>query len=133
MRYDGADVGSLGAIAFGTLAGLFGTGAALARLHDARETPTEQRIEVRGVQTHPTTTELLLARGSMRLRPRIRSTVDLRNGPVIFVDGVRIGVAGDPGDLLDDLDPNDIESIEVRKNPDDPTPGEIHIALKSRR
>lgn len=130
MRYDGADVSSLGAIAFGSLVGLLGTGLVMERLDDGRDARVEQRIEVRAVSTHPTTTELLLARGSMRLRPRVRTTVDLRNGPVIFIDGVRIEPTVTPDDALDALDPNDIESVEVRKNPDDPTPGEIRIRLK---
>lgn len=130
MRYDGADVSSLGAIAFGSLVGLLGTGLVMERLDDGRDTRVEQRIEVRPVSTHPTTTELLLARGSMRLRPRLPRTVDIRNGPVIFIDGVRIEATLRPDDALEDLDANDIESIEVRKNPDDPTPAEIHIELK---
>ena len=130
MRYDGADFSSLVAIAFGSLVGVVGTGLVVERLDDAGDTRTHQGIEVRAVPTHPTTTEQLLARGSMRLRPRVRTTVDLRNGPVIFIDGVRIEATVRPDDALEALDPNDIESIEVRKNPDDPTPGEIRIELK---
>ena len=129
MRFDGSDVSSLGAIALGSLVGLVGTGLLIERFDDAQDVRTEQRIEVRAVRTHPTTTELLLARGSMRLRPRL-PRADIRNGPVIFVDGVRIDAIATPDGVLDDLDPDDIQSIEVRKNPDDPRPGEIRIELK---
>jgi len=71
-----------------------------------------------------------------RLRVRGLSSIELDNGPMIIVDGIRIsnasqttqlnsiysGVVGGAGtnDLssrLDDLDPNSVESIEVLKGP----------------
>jgi len=130
MRYDGADVSSLGAIAFGSLVGLLGTGLVMERLDDGRDVRVEQRIEVRALSTDPTTAKLLRTYPPIRLRPRVRTTVDLRNGPVIFIDGVRMEATMRPDDALEDLAASDIESIEVRKNPDDPTPGEIRIRLK---
>jgi len=134
MRYDGADVSSLGAIAFGSLVGLLGTGLVMERLDDGRDARVEQRIEQRievgALSTDPTTAKLLRTYPPIRLRPRVRTTVDLRNGPVIFIDGVRMEATMRPDDALEDLAASDIESIEVRKNPDDPTPGEIRIRLK---
>jgi TonB-dependent Receptor Plug Domain len=130
MRFDGSDVSSLGAIAFGTALGLVATGAMMARLDASRDAPATRTIEVQAVPTDWTTAELLTARSRLQLRARVRTTVDMKNGPVIFIDGVRVGTTGDLGVVVDDFDPEAIASIEVRKGPDDLRPGEIHIELK---
>jgi len=125
MRIDGSDVSSLGVIAFGALLGLLGTGAMLERLDEAR---SPQTIDVRSAD--PTTVELLRARAGLRLQPGFRTKVDLRNGPVIFIDGVRVGVAGSLGEVLDDLDRNEVESVAVRAGPRGRTDPEIRIRLR---
>jgi len=130
MRFDGSDVSSIGVIAFGSVVGLLGTGAMIERLDDAPDGRDEQVIELRAVPTDPTTEKLLETYPPIRLQPRIRPTVDLRNGPVIFIDGVRIGTTSDPRVVFDDLDPNAVERVSVRAGTDQP---EIHIELKRRR
>ena len=130
MRFDGSDVSSLGVITFGSFVGLVATGAMIARLDDARDV---QVIEVPVLRTDPTARELLGARGSLRLRPSFRTNVDIRNGPVIFIDGVRLGVSTQPGAVIGDLDPDEVESVTVLEagaggRPD----AEIHIELKPR-
>lgn len=127
MRYDGADVSSLGAIAFGSIVGVLGTGAMLSRVDESRDALHELVVEVPAPRADPAAAALLRAYPRVRLQPRIRTTLDLRNGPVIFVDGVRIGVTADPGAVFESLDPNTVEHVSVRRGPDEP---EIHIELK---
>lgn len=61
---------------------------------------------------------------SNQIRIRGAASINLSNEPLIFIDGVRandgITSAGNSGqsyDRMNDLDPNDIESIEVVKGP----------------
>jgi TonB-linked SusC/RagA family outer membrane protein len=58
------------------------------------------------------------------IRIRGASSLSLSNQPLVFVDGVRmvdgapnIGVLGQTADRMNDLNPDDIESIEVVKGP----------------
>jgi TonB-linked SusC/RagA family outer membrane protein len=58
------------------------------------------------------------------IRIRGAASINLSNQPLLFIDGVRIneqqtdgGVGGQAYDRLNDLDPNEIESIEVVKGP----------------
>ena len=130
MRFDGSDVSSLTAIALGSVVGLAATGALMARLDESRDVPAMETIEVQTVQTDRTTPRLLTEWNRVQLRARVRTTVDMKNGPVIFIDGVRVGTAGDLGVEVDDFDTDEIASMEVRKGPDDLGPGEIRIELK---
>jgi len=61
-----------------------------------------------------------------RIRIRGQSSISLSNEPVVIIDGVRvssssgssaIGVGGQSPSRLDDINPEDIESIEVVKGP----------------
>ena len=61
---------------------------------------------------------------SQRIRIRGANSLSLSNEPLIFVDGIQfsnddtsIGVGGQETSRLNDLNPNDIESIEVLKGP----------------
>lgn len=61
---------------------------------------------------------------SRRINIRGASSINLSNQPLIFVDGVRLvegqpglGVGGQAADRLNNLNPDDIESIEVLKGP----------------
>ena len=59
------------------------------------------------------------------IRVRGVSSLSLNNGPIIYVDGIRVdsgirgfaGIARQAGSRLDDFNPEDIESIEVIKGP----------------
>ena len=58
------------------------------------------------------------------IRTRGASSIWLSNQPIIFIDGVRfnestvhIGLNGQLTDRLNDVNPDDIESIEVVKGP----------------
>ncbi|HKO14886.1 MAG TPA: SusC/RagA family TonB-linked outer membrane protein [Gemmatimonadaceae bacterium] len=61
-----------------------------------------------------------------QVRIRSTSSMSLSNDPIIYIDGVRMDAAANRGPTqrgglgasrLDDIDPNDIESIEVIKGP----------------
>ena len=59
-----------------------------------------------------------------QIRIRGNSSISLSNTPLIFVDGIRvseaqpaIGVGGQVSDRLNDISPDDIESIEIVKGP----------------
>ncbi len=61
---------------------------------------------------------------SRNIRIRGASSISLSNDPIIFIDGVRfnegtvnIGLNGQLTDRLNDINPDDIESIEVVKGP----------------
>ena len=61
---------------------------------------------------------------SRTIRIRGASSISLSNNPLIFIDGIRVsegqptpGVGGQVADRLNDLNPDDIESIEVVKGP----------------
>jgi TonB-dependent starch-binding outer membrane protein SusC len=62
---------------------------------------------------------------SQRIRIRGANSLSLSNEPLVYIDGVRmqsvnaisIGVGGQDASRLNDLNPNDIESIEVVKGP----------------
>lgn len=62
--------------------------------------------------------------GSQRIRIRGANSISLSNEPLIFVDGIQFsnnkggfGVGGQDYSRLNDLNPDDIESIEVLKGP----------------
>lgn len=62
--------------------------------------------------------------GARSIRIRGASSISLSNSPLIFIDGIRVsegqntpGVGGQRTDRLNDLNPDDIESIEVVKGP----------------
>src|SRR5690606_21160776 len=64
--------------------------------------------------------------GGARVRIRGNNSLSLSNAPLLVVDGVRVynaesslgfGVGGQTPSRLDDLNPEDIESIEVLKGP----------------
>ena len=64
------------------------------------------------------------AGGSRTIRVRGPASISLANRPLVFVDGVRIvetssgmGLGGQITDRMNDLNPDDIESIEVVKGP----------------
>lgn len=130
MSFDRSDVGSLTAIAFGGVVGLLGTGALVL---DAA--PDDQRIDVRVEQV----TQSRVRRGEVftaEIRTLRDQGIDLPNvtlgdRPAIYLDGVRI-----EGDRmsLEDLDPRDIESIEVTKDGGlGGRAAEVRIRLQSRR
>jgi TonB-linked SusC/RagA family outer membrane protein len=59
-----------------------------------------------------------------QIRIRGASSISLSNNPLVFVDGIRVaegvggvGVGGQRTDRLNDINPDDIESIEVVKGP----------------
>lgn len=61
---------------------------------------------------------------STQIRIRGASSVNLSNEPLVFVDGIRVnegttggGVGGQSFDRLNDINPDEIESIEVVKGP----------------
>jgi TonB-linked SusC/RagA family outer membrane protein len=62
---------------------------------------------------------------SQRIRIRGANSLSLSNEPLVYIDGVRmetasalsIGVGGQEASRLNDINPNDIESIEVVKGP----------------
>lgn len=61
---------------------------------------------------------------SQRIRIRGANSISLNNDPLVFLDGVQInneyggfGVGGQEPTRLNDINPNDIESIEVVKGP----------------
>ncbi len=61
---------------------------------------------------------------SRSIRIRGASSISLSNQPLIFIDGIRVseaqnspGVGGQSTDRLNDINPDDIESIEVVKGP----------------
>ena len=84
-----------------------------------------------------------------RIRIRGSSSIDLSNEPLIYVDGIRvesdsdnmsIGSGGQSISRLDDINPEDIESIEIVKGPSastlygtDAANGVIRITTKSGR
>jgi TonB-linked SusC/RagA family outer membrane protein len=64
------------------------------------------------------------AGGSKSIRVRGPASISLLNRPLVFVDGVRVvenssslGIGGQVTDRMNDLNPDDIESIEVVKGP----------------
>lgn len=64
------------------------------------------------------------AGGARSIRIRGASSISLSNQPLIFIDGIRVseeqnspGVGGQLTDRLNDINPDDIESIEVVKGP----------------
>ncbi len=64
------------------------------------------------------------AGSSKQIRIRGASSISLSNQPLIFIDGIRVseaqnspGVGGQLTDRLNDINPDDIESIEVVKGP----------------
>ena len=64
------------------------------------------------------------AGSSKSIRIRGASSISLSNQPLIFIDGIRVsesqnspGVGGQLTDRLNDINPDDIESIEVVKGP----------------
>ena len=64
------------------------------------------------------------AGGSRTIRVRGPASISLANRPLVFVDGVRVvetssgmGLGGQITDRMNDLNPDDIESIEVVKGP----------------
>ncbi|MEO7511251.1 MAG: SusC/RagA family TonB-linked outer membrane protein, partial [Gemmatimonadaceae bacterium] len=64
------------------------------------------------------------AGGSKTIRIRGASSISLSNDPIIFIDGVRfnegnvnMGLNGQRPDRLNDINPDDIESIEIVKGP----------------
>jgi TonB-dependent starch-binding outer membrane protein SusC len=64
------------------------------------------------------------AGGSKSIRVRGPASISLLNRPLVFVDGVRVvenssslGLGGQVTDRMNDLNPDDIESIEVVKGP----------------
>lgn len=82
------------------------------------------------------------------IRIRGLSSIDLSNEPIVFIDGVRAdnrirqiyGTGGQSGSRLNDVQPEDIESIEVVKGPAaatlygaDATAGVIQIITKRGR
>lgn len=84
---------------------------------------------------------------SRRINIRGAASINLSNQPLIFIDGVRIvegqpglGVGGQSADRLNNINPDDIESIEVVKGPAaatlygaDASAGVIQIITKSGR
>ncbi len=84
---------------------------------------------------------------SRRINIRGAASVNLSNQPLIFIDGIRVnegqpglGVGGQSADRLNNLNPDDIESIEVVKGPAaatlygaDASAGVIQIITKSGR
>jgi TonB-linked SusC/RagA family outer membrane protein len=61
---------------------------------------------------------------SRRINIRGASSINLSNQPLVFVDGIRLvegqpglGVGGQSADRLNNLNPEDIESVEVLKGP----------------
>lgn len=61
-----------------------------------------------------------------RIRIRGQSSISLSNEPVYYVDGIKVeagdnslsvGTGGQSPSRIDDLDPNDIESVEIVKGP----------------
>jgi TonB-dependent starch-binding outer membrane protein SusC len=82
------------------------------------------------------------------IRIRGRASISLSNEPLVFIDGVRAdarisqlyGVGGQAGSRLNDIPPEDIESIEIVKGPAaatlygaDASAGVIHIITKRGR
>ncbi|MBC7895348.1 MAG: SusC/RagA family TonB-linked outer membrane protein [Cytophagaceae bacterium] len=64
------------------------------------------------------------AGGSRTIRVRGPASISLANRPLVFIDGVRMveassnmGIGGQVTDRLNDLNPDDIESIEIVKGP----------------
>lgn len=64
------------------------------------------------------------AGGARTIRVRGPASISLSNRPLVFIDGVRVvesssgmGLGGQTTDRLNDLNPDDIESIEVVKGP----------------
>jgi TonB-linked SusC/RagA family outer membrane protein len=64
------------------------------------------------------------AGGARTIRVRGPASISLANRPLVFIDGVRmvetssnLGIGGQMTDRLNDLNPDDIESIEVVKGP----------------
>ncbi|MDH5590625.1 MAG: TonB-dependent receptor plug domain-containing protein, partial [Gemmatimonadota bacterium] len=63
--------------------------------------------------------------GTQRIRLRGSASIELSNEPLLIVDGVRAdsrtsqiyGVGGQAGSRLNDINPDDIESIEIVKGP----------------
>src|SRR5207247_11459311 len=102
---------------------------------------TQQISTVQTVATKPVTniTDLLNARapgvevlaGTMsgtgqRIRIRGVNSLSLSNDPIVIIDGIRmesatgsssIGIGGSNPSRLSDIDPNQIESVEVVKGP----------------
>lgn len=84
---------------------------------------------------------------SRRINIRGAASINLSNQPLIFIDGVRIvegqpglGVGGQSADRLNNINPDDIESIEVVKGPAaatlygaDASAGVIQIITKAGR
>jgi TonB-dependent starch-binding outer membrane protein SusC len=64
------------------------------------------------------------AGGARTIRVRGPASISLANRPLVFIDGVRVvesssnlGIGGQMTDRLNDINPDDIESIEVVKGP----------------
>jgi TonB-dependent starch-binding outer membrane protein SusC len=65
------------------------------------------------------------AGGGQRIRLRGQASISLSNDPIVIVDGVRVdsrteqvyGVGGQAGSRLNDINPDDIESIEIVRGP----------------
>jgi hypothetical protein len=64
------------------------------------------------------------AGGARTVRIRGPASISLSNRPLVFIDGVRVvesssgmGIGGQTTDRLNDINPDDIESIEVVKGP----------------
>lgn len=86
--------------------------------------------------------------GTQVIRMRGQASIALSNEPLVFIDGIRAdqrttqlyGVGGQEGSRLNDLNPEDIEDIEVIKGPAaaalygaDASAGVIHIITKKGR
>ena len=86
--------------------------------------------------------------GTQVIRMRGQASIALSNEPLVFIDGIRAdqrttqlyGVGGQQGSRLNDINPEDIEDIEVIKGPAaaalygaDASAGVIHIITKKGR
>jgi len=134
MRLDRSDATSLTAIALGGFVGLIGTGLLVERIDDAFDDDVrveqilDNRITIDG-QTLRSAIEIRRDRQPIRVRVDGASPFDLPRTPAIYIDGVRIDA-----DVMsiEDLDPTDIEHIDVVRGPGRPDAGEIHIRMKPR-
>ncbi len=85
------------------------------------------------------------AGGGQRIRLRGQASISLSNDPIVIVDGVRVdsrteqiySVGGQAGSRLNDINPDDIESIEIVRGPaaatlygSDASAGVINIRTK---
>jgi hypothetical protein len=135
MRFDRSDVSSLTAIAVGGMVALLGTGTLMARADDSRD----QRVEVRRVEVTEArargqafTAEVRTGQEAERIRVDVPS-VRLSDGPVIYIDGVRMDVSAEPNRVLDGLDARAIETVTVLEaGAGGRSDAEVHIELKPR-